>query len=934
MDLTRDSYAGSIGRDLSARCTTKDRLQGRTLIDDRFGAMMERPVDNRRHPIGLRREQFSGTEIQRSPPSSQTARAMSVSSREQFVACLRKSGVVDTSKLDPWLELVTDADPGKIANKLIRDNLITKWQAKYLLSGRSRLSVGNYRLLSRISRDELGDRFEAIHANLDRRVVIQIFPPKLGSSDATREEVLQIMQGLTELDHAGLIHVYDVDREADRYFIVTEYFDAVPLSQIARDKIDDVRLAKSMAMVTSGIGHAHESDIQHGDITQDHILLKPSGEAKLQGLSTASVRAKIAGLPELRDADIDITAISQIGMAVAAELPTKRRSEGYDRLVQLFQSAGATPQPTAQQLATGLERWLDQFQPAEPVATPTAKSPVSESTAAVSPSASSANESVSASRVKHSRRSTDANLPSPSSASNASFPIRMWKEQRPASIAALCGLVLIAAATAYGATWLAMGNNDRGNHDSEVAQGSLNATEPGQTPIVPPRVAQSESASQSASEKAPETLEVPAPDFNDASDSAIVESIDTALDAAADGPVESASAELPASDSMLATTVEPEPPLATQTAAMAEPTPESEESPDEPEEEKTAATNANDERNNETSEETSSAIPGLADLPESVDLPALGETDDMVISALQTDPSYLLAMELIAEPQIAKAKHEFELRRDENDRQLWNVLFRNRGRGDGVAVAQIQKSEEQLVFRWLPDAAADEEANYFRNCELILIENDQRHFMAMRKPMEIENFRFDEGASVVSVELELPWPPNVKAIQTELQQFKVNKGQELLLLPARVQKKSPGIIFFNEKPEDRVFAIEVSGDTRKAIKLQARMMVMLGNGSWQPLKKASDINGYGEMMSARQAVAQQKSDVAAAASSKDSPLNYDQFQDFKRQLKKAAALAADQVESAIAARELVMLLSGQPIPFEVYIEMSGHRIVLARSVAE
>ena len=90
---------------------------------------------------------------------------------------------MDDDSVDSWMSRVDDEDPKRIASKLVRDKMLTSWQAKLLLAGRSRLTVGNYRLLSRINRDELGDRFEAIHSQLGRKVVIQIFPSSIDKDE-------------------------------------------------------------------------------------------------------------------------------------------------------------------------------------------------------------------------------------------------------------------------------------------------------------------------------------------------------------------------------------------------------------------------------------------------------------------------------------------------------------------------------------------------------------------------------------------------------------------------------------------------------------------------------------------------------------------------------------------------------------------------------
>ena len=72
-------------------------------------------------------------------------------SHHQFIALLKKSNVIVEKKLQPWLAGVAKIESArKLAKSLVEEELLTTWQAKFLLSGRHRLRIGNYFLLSRL----------------------------------------------------------------------------------------------------------------------------------------------------------------------------------------------------------------------------------------------------------------------------------------------------------------------------------------------------------------------------------------------------------------------------------------------------------------------------------------------------------------------------------------------------------------------------------------------------------------------------------------------------------------------------------------------------------------------------------------------------------------------------------------------------------------
>ena len=119
-----------------------------------------------------------------------------------------------------------------MARELVDRQLLKPWQAKYLLGGRHRLKIGSYVLLNRLERDRLGDRFEALHKQLDRKVDLQIFPAEFSQEDRHFQGFLTQAAESAKLDHPHLTHVFDIDREGGRYFLVVEHVDGRPLNSV------------------------------------------------------------------------------------------------------------------------------------------------------------------------------------------------------------------------------------------------------------------------------------------------------------------------------------------------------------------------------------------------------------------------------------------------------------------------------------------------------------------------------------------------------------------------------------------------------------------------------------------------------------------------------------------------------------------------------
>ena len=290
-----------------------------------------------------------------------------------------------------------------------------------------------------------------------------------------------------------------------------------------------------------------------------------------------------------------------------------------------------------------------------------------------------------------------------------------------------------------------------------------------------------------------------------------------------------------------------------------------------------------------------------------------------------------MGLELLAGPEISRSKLTFALDRSEKDKQLWDVTLQRRSRDDPTPVAQIQKTPTELKFRWLPAAAELTDANYFRNCRVKLSAGKEFGWMGLRKFVEVEDFRFPQDKTSVRAELDLlTWLPNPDALNITLLPFKVEKDESLIFLPREITKRSPGKIFFRKKDNVQFFFIEVSADPRTKLRMQAEMFVITPNGTPQPLKQPENMAQFAQTLVSRMSSAVTLSQNAATAK-RPSSISAADFNRQKKVYADAADLATLQAAAAAEYVEIVEHLKGRTIPFEVYFELDGQQITLARS---
>jgi serine/threonine protein kinase len=217
----------------------------------------------------------------------------------KLVDLLRRSNLVDEAKLTAFLEKTVSThgeaaleDQNRLAELMIEEGLITRWQADKLLAGKHKgFRLGKYKLLGQIGKGGMSSVYLAEHEMMRARRAIKVLPQNRVNDSSYLERFRLEARAVAKLDDPNIVRAYDIDNEGNIHYIVMEYVDGQDLHQIVANNgpLDYDTAADYIAQVAQGLQHAHEMGLVHRDIKPANCLVDRNNTVKLLDLGLAKL---------------------------------------------------------------------------------------------------------------------------------------------------------------------------------------------------------------------------------------------------------------------------------------------------------------------------------------------------------------------------------------------------------------------------------------------------------------------------------------------------------------------------------------------------------------------------------------------------------------------------------------------------------------------
>jgi serine/threonine protein kinase len=224
---------------------------------------------------------------------------VSRSHESAFERCALASRLLTPEQLDEARSLVRQAQLAgsanlaipydqRLADKLVEAGHLNLWQAKQLLEGRTKFSLGPYRITDYLGRGGMGQVFKARQEVLGRTVAVKVLP----RGKSTPEDIANFTREIhaqAKLDHPNLVRALDAGEEGNVHYLVTEYVPGTDLRKMVRTNgpLSMADAASVISQVAAALHYAHQQGMVHRDVKPGNVLVTPEGVAKLSDLGLA-----------------------------------------------------------------------------------------------------------------------------------------------------------------------------------------------------------------------------------------------------------------------------------------------------------------------------------------------------------------------------------------------------------------------------------------------------------------------------------------------------------------------------------------------------------------------------------------------------------------------------------------------------------------------
>jgi len=192
------------------------------------------------------------------------------------------------------------------------------------------------------ARGGMAEVWVAHDAQLDRAVALKVLFPELSVDPNFVERFRREAQAAANLSHPNIVSIYDWGEAGSTYFIVMEYVEGRPLSELLREegRLPAARAAAIASDVAAALGFAHRNGVIHRDVKPGNVLITTDDHVKVTDFGIAMA---VGSQDHLTQTGAVMGTATYFSPEQARGLPVDQRSDVYSLGVVLYELVTGRP---------------------------------------------------------------------------------------------------------------------------------------------------------------------------------------------------------------------------------------------------------------------------------------------------------------------------------------------------------------------------------------------------------------------------------------------------------------------------------------------------------------------------------------------------------------------------------------------------------------